>query len=537
MLTLGLFGVGHLLVAVVATLFIRLLHRQPNLLARREAIFELNSRPMRIEAAQAELVTSKAEAAALDKRIARADAKIADALPLDDPPSTVAAYGLVAGILPEAEAGLVWLLSGPVRFLSLSSEAWGFAAPPFAAAWIVLMHVLLGWAVADKHRPARTIRRAKVGAGLCGGAVIIGAWLTLSGRNLTDTAVIEQMAGAGLMILAGLVSVCAAFCSLVATTLLEAQHHERERARLVALRDQYTNHIDLIEKDLARLLESSGPEGQATKAPAPEPPNKSPAAAPAVPVGIIPTALMLICLIGMPGLVRAQLANPQSITAEAPARSSTPSFARLNGCEFLPDITSSVDRLPLKSTLSQTADMMTMIIDRFNCAVVRVTPFAGDLFVSIDEILIPAVENAAARCQAEQPNTTSARAKALGLLYPSVAAAHQQQATDAARLRSSKPAKKWSPSGAPPPRLRPRGCAPPAICSRAAPAQPCRRLSSGPLSARSTSSRSPTASQPARRPRPPRVFLPTGTCSSWWSRPAWCRAPTAPTCCSTGSAL
>jgi hypothetical protein len=390
---------------------------------------------MRIEAAQAELVTSKAEAAALDKRIARADAKIADALPLDDPPSTVAAYGLVAGILAEAEAGLVWLLSGPVRFLSLSSEAWGFAAPPFAAAWIVLMHVLLGWAVADKHRPARTIRRAKVGAGLCGGAVIIGAWLTLSGRNLTDTAVIEQMAGAGLMILAGLVSVCAAFCSLVATTLLEAQHHERERARLVALRDQYTNHIDLIEKDLARLLESSGPEGQATKAPAPEPPNKSPAAAPAVPVGIIPTALMLICLIGMPGLVRAQLANPQSavaaITAEAPARASTPSFARLNGCEFLPDITSSVDRLPLKSTLSQTADMMTMIIDRFNCAVVRVTPFAGDLFVSIDEILIPAVENAAARCQAEQPNTTSARAKALGLLYPSVAAAHQQQATDA----------------------------------------------------------------------------------------------------------
>lgn len=435
MLTLTLFGAGHLLVTVVATLFIRFLHRQPNLLARRESIFELNSRPMRIEAAQAELVTSKAEVAVLDKRIARANAKIADALPLDDPPSTVAAYGLVAGILAEAEAGLVWLLSGPVKFLSLSSEAWGFAAPPFAAAWIVLMHVLLGWAVADKHRPARTVRRAKVGAGLCGGAVIIGGWLTLSGRNLTDTAVIEQMAGAGLMILAGLVSVCAAFCSLVATTLLEAQHHERERARLVGLRDQYTHHIDLIEKDLARLQKPSGPEDETTTAPVPEPPSTPPTAAPAVPVGIIPTTLVLICLIGMPALVRGQAVNPKpavaAITTEAPARASAPAFARMNGCEFLPDITGSVDRLPLKSTLSQTADMMTLIIERFNCAVVRITPFAGDLFVSIDEIVIPPIEDPVARCQAAGPAATSAHTKALGLLYPSVATAHQQQATDA----------------------------------------------------------------------------------------------------------
>jgi len=437
MVTLTLFGAGHLLVIVVATLFIRFLHRQPNLLARREGIFELNSRPMRIEAAQTELVASKAEAAVLDKRIARADTKIADALPLDDPPSTVAAYGLVAGILAEAEAGLVWLLSGPVKFLSLSPEAWGFAAPPFAAAWIVLMHVLLGWAVSDKHRPARTVRRAKVGAGLCGGAVIIGGWLTLSGRNLNDTAVIEQMAGAGLMILAGLVSVCAAFCSLVATTLLEARHHERERARLIGLRDQYTRHIDLIEKDLARLQKPPDPEDQATTVPAPEPepPKTPPAAAPAVPAGIIPTALVLICLIGMPALVRAQAVNPKptvaAIRTEAPARASAPAFARMNACEFLPDITGSVDRLPLKSTLSQTADIMTMIIDRFNCAVVRLTPFAGDLFVSIDEIVIPPLEDPAARCDDARPTTTSARAKALGLLYPSVAAAHQQKATDA----------------------------------------------------------------------------------------------------------
>jgi hypothetical protein len=112
---------------------------------------------MRIEAGEAELTASTAEVAVIDKRIERTDTKLADAVPLDDPPSTMAAYGLIACILAEAEAGLVWLLSGPVRFLNLSSEAWGMVAPAFAAAWIVLMHVLLGWAVGDKHLPARTL--------------------------------------------------------------------------------------------------------------------------------------------------------------------------------------------------------------------------------------------------------------------------------------------------------------------------------------------------------------------------------------------
>jgi hypothetical protein len=77
---------------------------------------------MRIEAGEAELAASTAEVAVIDKRIERTDTKLADAVPLDDPPSTMAAYGLIACILAEAEAGLVWLLSGPVRFLNLSSE-------------------------------------------------------------------------------------------------------------------------------------------------------------------------------------------------------------------------------------------------------------------------------------------------------------------------------------------------------------------------------------------------------------------------------
>lgn len=438
MLGLVLFGVGHLLVVLVVTLSGRLLRRQPDLQARRNSIFELNSRPMRIEAAESELSASRAEAAVIDKRIIQLDAKIADTVPLEDSPFTTVAYMLVALILAEAEAGLVWLLSGPVNFLSLSPEMWAFAAPPFAGAWIVMMHVLLGWAVADNHRPARTVRRGKVGAALCGAAVIVGGWLTLSGRNLTDTAVIEQLAGAGLMTLAGLVSVCAAFSSLVATTLLEARHHERERARLSSLRDHFRRHVEAIEKDLARQQKPSDlPENppRSMMSFPPESPNTPPTVSAGIPTGVIPTALVLVLsLLSAPLLTYAQSANPKpvvAVSAEAPAWASAPAFARANVCEIMPDITDSVDRLPLKLTLSKTADLMATIIDRFNCAVVRITPFAGTLFVSIEEIVIPVIEDPVTKCLSARPANESARRKALGLLYPSVATAHQQQATDA----------------------------------------------------------------------------------------------------------
>ncbi|MEQ1871822.1 MAG: hypothetical protein ABL961_17530, partial [Vicinamibacterales bacterium] len=254
-----LYVAGHLAVVVVAYFFLRMLRREPNLPARREAVFELNHRPVRLEAGEAERAASVSEAAALDRQTDEVRQAVVDRVPLNDPPLTKVAYSLLGGLLAELEAGVFFVLSGPVALLGLSMEGWAVAAPIFAAGWIVLLHVLIGAMVSDAHRPARTVRRAKTGAVLCGLAVIIGFWLTLSGRNITDTNVVEQLAGAGLMILAALVSLCAAFCTIVATTLLEAQHHERELARLERLRNAYTRHMELVDKDLARLHDPNLP--------------------------------------------------------------------------------------------------------------------------------------------------------------------------------------------------------------------------------------------------------------------------------------
>jgi hypothetical protein len=432
-----LYVAGHMVVLIVAFLFFRLLRREPNLLARREAIFELNHRPVRIEAGESERTASITEAAALDRRAEEVRRAVVDRVPLNDPPLTKVAYTLLGGLLAELEAGVFFVLSGPVALLSLPIKGWALAAPIFATGWIVLLHVLIGAMVSDAHRPARTVRRAKTGAVLCGIAVIIGAWLTLSGRNIADTNVVEQLAGAGLMILAALVSLCAAFCTIVASTLLEAQHHELELARLERLRNAYVRHVELLDKDLARLHDADLlPDSVEPVSAAPVPVGASHAA----PVGVVPSALMIFALLGLPHLSHAQTPAPGgtvTVGATTPStktgapRASVPAFARLGSCEILTDLTTSVDRATLQGTLIQVSGTLPLITDALHCSLIRLTPFAGDLFVTLDEIDLPLVEDAEAACQSARPASASARTVALGLLYPNVATAHQQAAINA----------------------------------------------------------------------------------------------------------
>jgi hypothetical protein len=68
--------VGHAVVLVLAFVSLRVLRREPALASRRDAIFELNSKPARIEAGQAELVASTGEVHKLDRDIHQVRDKI-----------------------------------------------------------------------------------------------------------------------------------------------------------------------------------------------------------------------------------------------------------------------------------------------------------------------------------------------------------------------------------------------------------------------------------------------------------------------------
>src|SRR5437588_202900 len=103
-----LYVAGHVIVATVAYLFLRFLRREPDLAARRDAIFELNHRPARIEAGEAELAASKAEVNKLERRVAEIRAILVDRVPLDDPPATKWAFAWLGLILIELEAAVFY---------------------------------------------------------------------------------------------------------------------------------------------------------------------------------------------------------------------------------------------------------------------------------------------------------------------------------------------------------------------------------------------------------------------------------------------
>lgn len=422
-----LYVAGHVVIITVAFLFFRFLRREPNLPGRREAVFELNHRPARIEAGEAELGASRTELKNVDRRTEEVQAVLVDHVPLDDPPATKWAFGWLSGILTELEAAVFFLLTAPSAMLGLTAGAWAILAPPIAVAWVLILHVLMGAVVADKHRPARTVRHAKVGAVLFGTAIITAVWLVLSGRNLTDPNLIEELTGVGLMVLAALLSVCGAFCSLVATTLLEAQRNERELERLDARRHLYTRHIELLERDLARLKATS------TTSPDPTVTAPPPTATGAAPAGIVTTVMLLLLLLGLPhgGFAQTVTDGPTATSITEASQASVIPFARLAACEFIVDLTSSTDRPALQRTLADVSQQLPAIIEALGCKLLRLVPFAGDLFVDVEEIVLPAIADPVAACRDINVTPVSARARATELLYPRLAANHDEQAKKA----------------------------------------------------------------------------------------------------------
>jgi hypothetical protein len=413
-----LFVAGHLVVVAIVRFFFHMLRREPELAARRDAVFELNHRPARIEAGEAEIAASKSELKHLDRRIDDIQAVIVDDVPLDDPPATKWAFLTLAVILTELEACVFFLLTAPSALLGFSAEMWAFLAAPIAVGWVVVLHVLTGAVVADKHRPTRTVRRAKRGAVLFGIGVIISVWMVLSGRNLSEANLIEELTGMGLMALAGLLAVCSAFCSIIATTLAEAQRNEHELERLAVRHERYLRHLELVERDLARL-KAVGESG--------------PTAGSAVPPFVTTAVLLLALLLGATATSAAQnLTAPMSPTTITEAQgASVTTFARTGACEIIIDVTSSNQRAALVATVVQVAAHLPAIIDALNCQLLRIVPFGGELFVQIDEIALPTVPDPATLCRDAKPEPLTARAKAVEMFYPTLKAEHQQRAVDA----------------------------------------------------------------------------------------------------------
>jgi len=421
-----LYASGHLAVLIAGYLFFRVLRREPDLAGRRQLVFEMNDRSARIEADEAEIKRSVTESDSLKVRIDDVQKALKNRVRLQDAPSTKWAFAWLSGVITEGEAAVFYLLASASGLLGLPAESWAFLSPVIAVAWVLVLHVLIGAVVADKHRPARTVRRARMGAVLLGGGVVGAVWLILSGRNLTDPSLIEQLTTAGLLILAALLSVCGAFCTIVTTTLFESEWNDRVLVRLERRLEMYRQHIELLERDLIRLKGDPGPG------------DGSAGFATPVLARVISMLVLLSMILGAPGVGYAQLIDenrPVAATLRMAQEASAINFARAEACEMVVDVTGSIEQKSLQVAIGRIAEQLPAIADSFGCKVLRLTPFAGDPFISIEEFDLTVVVDAGTECSTSTATAASATARASEVLFPRVAEAHQRQARDACIAR------------------------------------------------------------------------------------------------------
>lgn len=142
--------------------------------------------------------------------------------------------------------------------------------------------------------------------------------------------------------------------------------------------------------------------------------------------------MLLLLLLGLPYTGYAQSVSDGQITTTVTEarRASVISFARAGACEVIVDLTSSTEREALKQTLARVGEQLPAIVNALGCKLLRLVPFAGDLFVTLDEIALPNISDPITACNGIKAPSLSARSRAVEVLYPRVADVHQQQAVD-----------------------------------------------------------------------------------------------------------
>jgi hypothetical protein len=405
--------VGNLLVFATMKAIKRAIARHPDLGQRRERVMEINRRDLRLQAAESEARTARREQGQVQERRRKTAEAATNRVSLDEPPSTKVAYTLLAAVLGEGEAMLFVLLSAPSQMFGLPAWFWALVAPAAAATAILALHVTLGNFLTTKHRPATTIRRAKIGATVFGALVILAAWGVLSGRNITDAALVSTVVGVSMVALATLLSVSAAMCLLVAVTMWEGEHEEIALAHLETLDQEYGRHVELVEAEIAKLLPGAPGAGASQSVTHTD--------------GTGANGNRLTQVFPVVGLLLALSVNSMA-QAQRPSRSE---FARDGVCEILIDGTSSTSKVKMKEAVELLGAHMPRVLEALACETVRVVRFTGTMFDGMREFRVARVTEV--RCS--DADSASNAERAIRLMYPQQLEASRRVADSACARR------------------------------------------------------------------------------------------------------
>src|SRR5688572_9805626 len=193
MLILIMFWTAQLLLGVALWAGLRAARREPNLAGRLAAVTEIRHRPTRLDAARREIVWARSEIDIVVEQLDRARRRLNELIPLPESSASIIWFVVLTVILYEGESGVALLLNLASGFANMSDAVAAFVSPIVAVALFAALHVILGALIqiGAEHRPQRVLHRAKLGAVAGGAAVLLSAWMVLSGRSFTDPQTIE----------------------------------------------------------------------------------------------------------------------------------------------------------------------------------------------------------------------------------------------------------------------------------------------------------------------------------------------------------
>lgn len=408
MVILSLFVLSQGVLALVIWLGHRFARRETRVKARFETIACITHRPSRLEAACREQAATKVEMRVLDERLARGRRQLEAMIPSDLAPSA-GGFILLAAIWYEAESAVALALNLASGFGGAPDAVLAFLSPLVAAALFAVLHVLLRAVirVGAGDKPGRVLNRAKVGAVVTGFAVILAAWLVLSGRSLSDPNLVETLASWGITLLALLLSVAGAFALLVVTTLADERAPERRVARLEAEKTALEQHVKDLEDDIQR---------------------NTPRPSSAAHLTAVGGAVLTVVLAAWPapGASAQTVANPPS-TAVMAVAGWAPTVTE-GACEALFDVSTSLEMAARQEAVGRLSSDLDVLIDVYGCRLLRFSAFSGEPpFNVLRETPLPAASASGSCANVQSVGKASTTSKVVQSWFPHVKDAHQNR--------------------------------------------------------------------------------------------------------------
>lgn len=404
-------------------IYLRFAPGWPNLGKRLKRVLQVRDRKKRIEAAKLEIRNSEAEQKQLEDEIKVLEGLICSRVQVQEDGSDWAEWMFLALaiFLIYLDSGVFLLLSAGSHLLQFSAKVWAFAAFGVAVSTQLVLHVALKLPVFVPDRPEATRRRAELGTCITVICVAASIYLTLAGRNISDPGALEATVETGLLGLVLFAAVSGAFAWWAWSSYFHERRAARELRRAQHLHEAYDRHLEHLKDDLDRT--KGGGPGFST-------------------LGAI-TAMSFLALIltPMPWLlahshsggiilaahfndtrlvktgsprVRIDQLKPISVVKPVVHRGLT----RFGGCGFALDVSASDNGPDLKATVDALGANLPLIASTFDCARLRVTSFAADVFPPIREVNLPSVSDPANACPSGQEPAASGLQGIVKKLYP-----------------------------------------------------------------------------------------------------------------------